>query len=181
MSIVFAGLLFGGISHVEAKSFDSASFERRINVIVNLMNLMTQFPEFENRIKPIVSEHLEQLFADLANEEKTRGTEAVKNKKEKNTPAKEYKKAKKQDNYEQKKYAFEDITELEAEPYENIEGKWQVDIEFNDEKKRRVYVYNIDDTNELMSNIADKIDVEFGIDISNDEVAEILEFDEDTL
>jgi len=75
-------------------------------------------------------------------------------------------------------FSISDIEELEAEPFQQIEGKWQVEAEIGD-KEFTFYVYEIDNEEELVGEIADELDSRFGLDISDTQVKSLLEIDED--
>ena len=70
-------------------------------------------------------------------------------------------------------YSDLEIEEIEAERYEAVDKKWEVEVEYENDMEKKFYVYNIDDEAELISEIADVLNV------SDSEVSDIIEIDED--
>lgn len=75
---------------------------------------------------------------------------------------------------------IEEITELEieAERYESVEGKWEVEAEVND-KDIKFYVYNIDNETELISEIKKYLNNKYDSDLTTDEITDALEIDDE--
>lgn len=76
-------------------------------------------------------------------------------------------------------YDFEDIESLETEPFQSIDGKWEVEVEFEGGKEKTFYVYEIEDEEELIGEITDYLNDTYDMDIDDGDVDEILEIDED--
>lgn len=70
------------------------------------------------------------------------------------------------------------LEEIKAEPYSNISGKWEVEVEFDDEDYT-VYVYEVDDETDLFEKIADAIKQKFGFQMTIDQVKSKTEVDDD--
>ncbi len=68
--------------------------------------------------------------------------------------------------------------EIEAERYKSIDGKWKIEAEYND-KEVTFYVYNIDNEEELISEVTEGLEDKFGISISDEEVKGVLEIEDD--
>ncbi len=60
------------------------------------------------------------------------------------------------------------LEEIKAERYESVTGKWEVEVEFEDDYT--IYVYEVKDEVDLFAKIADKIESEFGFEITADQV-----------
>ena len=175
IAVVFTGLLFGG-SQVFAESNNSeAVFSQRLGIITQLMSIMEKYPEFEDIIQPFIAQHLESIFADM-DSYKNRGQQQKAAVKERNELRKEIKK----DYSDQSDYSANDIDELEAEPYENIDGKWEVKVEFDNDREYTLYVYDVDNEDELVEKIANALEEKFGFEISESDVDDILKIDDDS-
>lgn len=79
------------------------------------------------------------------------------------------------DDKEETTYAT--LEEIKAEPYKGIAGKWEVEVQFDEDYT--VYVYEVKDEADLFAKIADKIESEFGFEITADQVESKADVDED--
>ncbi len=170
--VVVGGLMFGGTqAHAVSQNAFSSSFSQKLTIVTQLMSIMKEYPEFEDVIKPIVEEHLAGLFANLDTEYKNYGQE----KKAEVHAKKEIKK----DHLASTAYTLAGLEEIEVKPYENIDGKWQIDIEFDGDKEYTLYVYDVADEDELVEKIVTTIKEKFGFKISESDVRSVLDIDED--
>ena len=178
ISFVLFGMMFATASPAQAESNNVSSFYQRLTAITAMMEISKNFPSFAVMLEPIILEHIQSLFSDLdsfdKNDEKDEKYDD-KNKYEKDKDKDKHDDDDDSDDNDDVEYKVDNITELEAEPYENIDNKWEVEITFGDHKDYTFYVYDIDGENDLIANISDKIEDEFDFEISDGEVADILE------
>ena len=66
--------------------------------------------------------------------------------------------------------------EIEAEPYKSVEGKWKVEAEVNGEEVK-FYVYEIDNDEELVSEITKYLNDKFDANLTESEVKEVIEIE----
>ena len=71
------------------------------------------------------------------------------------------------------------LESIEAERYEQIDGKWEVEAEFEDASDYDFYVYNIDDKEELVEEITDALNAKFDLGLDNEETEDLLEIDDE--
>jgi acyl carrier protein len=176
ISFVFVGLLFtSGKAYAENNTNFGQTYNARLGIITQLMQIAEKYPQFSDVINPFIEEHLESIFADM-DSYKNRGQQQKAAVKERNELRKEIKK----DYSEQSDYSANDIDELEAEPYENVDGKWKVKVEFDNDREYTLYVYDVDDEDELVSKIVNALKEKFGFEISESDVDDILKIDDDS-
>ena len=72
-----------------------------------------------------------------------------------------------------------DVTKIEAEQYNGIDGKWKIEVNFEDEDAE-FYLYNIDDKAELTSSVRTKVNSEFDKNYSEEKISSLLEIDDES-
>ncbi|MCI5050890.1 MAG: hypothetical protein MRY57_01120 [Candidatus Pacebacteria bacterium] len=177
-ALVFMGLLAGGFTaHAESKT--NVSFTTQLSVVTQLLSVMETYPEFAEVFKPLLDDAIEKLIASI-------GTSATVEKKEYNkteakAPVKKYDSNKKTDSYKKDSYYKKDIEEkgdiddIEAEPYESVDGKWKIGLDFENGSELVIYVYDVDSEEELLEKVQTEIKNKFNIDLSIDELESIID------
>lgn len=168
--ITFSG---ASLAAAESQTNNAAQLAQRLTLITQLMDIMDRYPEFKPLIEPYVNEALASMFSSLEDTkvEKKEYKAAIKD--EKVTAKKVSKKPKK---YDANPTQLGDIEEIEASPYENVEGKWVIDIETSN-KEYRIYVYDVENDDDLVEKVADKINTQFNAEISVTEVESIIDIE----
>ncbi|MCA9351397.1 hypothetical protein KC929_01295 [Patescibacteria group bacterium] len=67
MTMVIAGMMVAGFAQpASATSVNSSSFNQRLSVIMTMMEMVNQYPDFAEFLKPIIFEALQDLMSDVA-------------------------------------------------------------------------------------------------------------------
>lgn len=176
---VFTGLLFAG-NQAMALQKNQNSLMQKITAMTQIMELTQEYPQLKEMLQPILDTMIADLIADItAGNTVTKSDKNTKPKKSetKKTDTKKYNTKKQNQSFD-----ITDIENIEADRYESIDGKWEIEIDFKDNTNKKdivFYVYNIDNENELISNITTQVKKQFGLTLTSSDIQNILDIDND--
>jgi len=134
------------------------SVTEKIDTVYRLIGLTEIYPDLADTMQPVIYDLLTEIIADLT----SRKTISVDT--DKKTT---YKK-------DEILEVF-DIKSIQAEPYYQIDNKWQVLVKTNSETYT-LYVYEIGSEAELVSEITEAINKKFNLTLDDGDIEDILEF-----
>ena len=167
---VVGAMFFTGAS-VQAMG-NGNNLMQNIGVITQLIQIIDRYPQLSDTLQPLVDRMVNSLVSDI-DEYKNKGQKVKTVVKERNEIRKDLKKGSRAIT------ADSELVRVMAEPYENIDGKWEVKVRFDNKAQVKMYVYDIDSMDELAMAIAEKINAEFGIEVSADTVEAILKIEDE--
>lgn len=178
-AMVFTGLLFAG-NQAMALEKNQNSLMQKITAMTQIMELTQEYPQLKELLQPILDTMIADLIADI-----TAGNTIIKSDKKIEPKKSETKKTdNKKDNDKKQSWSINlnDIEYIEADRFESVDGKWEIEIDFKDSSDQNdivFYVYNVDGENELISNILNQFEKQFGLVLTLSDVQNILDIDND--
>lgn len=173
-AMVFTGLLFAG-NQVMALGKNQNALMQKITAMTQIMELTQEYPQLKELLQPILDTMIADLIADI-----TAGNTITQS--DKKTEIKKVNTKKDIPKKQTTSFNINDIESIELDRFESVDGKWEIEIDFKDSSNQKdivFYVYNIDNQSELISNVLNQIEKQFGLTLTLSDIQNILDIDND--